>query len=88
MEKNGIEPEEISELLKKLTKIKVFVPGKTKIKAIASDSSDNNFLSCAVEGQADLIISGDRHLPDLETFQGIRIVNPKEFLDLVGKEGF
>jgi putative PIN family toxin of toxin-antitoxin system len=88
LEKNGIDSKETDELLKKLAQITVFVPGKTRISSIASDPSDNIFLSCAVEGQADFIISGDRHLTDLGEFQGIRIASPKEFLDLVEKEDF
>ncbi|MFY9941211.1 MAG: putative toxin-antitoxin system toxin component, PIN family [Desulfobacterales bacterium] len=87
-EKNGIEPREINEVLKKLAKITVFVPGKARLNSIASDPSDNIFLSCAVEGQADFVISGDRHLTGLGVFQGIRIASPKEFLDLIGQEGF
>lgn len=36
-------------------------------------------LECAVAGMADFIISGDRHLTDLKSFQGIRIVSPTCF---------
>jgi predicted nucleic acid-binding protein len=43
-------------------------------------------LECAVEGRADFIVSGDRHLTDIESFQGIRIVNPVTFLELIKTE--
>ena len=47
--------------------------------------SDNRILECAVEGKAQFIVSGDRHLKDLGTYQGIRIVDPATFLELIAK---
>jgi hypothetical protein len=40
-------------------------------------------IACALEGQADFIISGDHHLTDLEDYQGIKIVVPATFLALI-----
>lgn len=44
---------------------------------------DDKFLEVAVAGDADYIISGDSHLQDLETFEGIAIVNPQEFIEIL-----
>jgi uncharacterized protein len=52
--------------------------------AIIADDPDNRILECAVAGQANFIISGDHHLIDLENYQGIKIVNPARFLELIG----
>lgn len=49
------------------------------------DPADNRILECAVDGKADYIISGDKHLLDLGNYKGIPIVKAKEFLE---KEGF
>jgi putative PIN family toxin of toxin-antitoxin system len=57
---------------------------KTHISVIVDDP-DNRILECAVEGQADLIISGDHHLTDLKNYQGIKIVAPSTFLALIAK---
>ena len=54
--------------------------------AIIADDPDNRILECAVAGQADFIISGDHHLLDLENYQGIKIVTPARFLELIGGE--
>jgi len=51
--------------------------------AIIADDPDNRILECAVAGQADFIISGDKHLTDLKGFRGIKIVNPAGFLKLI-----
>ncbi len=48
---------------------------------IPADPSDEAILSCAVNGHADLIVSGDRHLLDLIEFRGIPIVTVRTFLE-------
>jgi len=53
--------------------------------AISADDPDNRILECAVAGQADFIISGDHHLIDLDNHQGIKIVTPARFLELIGR---
>jgi putative PIN family toxin of toxin-antitoxin system len=45
-----------------------------------SDPKDNKFLELAIDGNAQLIVSGDSHLRDLHPFRGIAIVTPGEFL--------
>jgi len=44
------------------------------------DPDDNLVLECAVEGNADCIVSGDRHLLDMLRFRGITILTVDEFL--------
>ncbi|MEK7476799.1 MAG: putative toxin-antitoxin system toxin component, PIN family [Candidatus Coatesbacteria bacterium] len=48
---------------------------------ITKDPSDNRVLECATAGDADVIVSGDRHLLQLCSFKGIPIVTPAAFLD-------
>ena len=48
---------------------------------ITDDPTDNKFLACALEGQADFIISRDPHLRNLKQFHGIPIVDVKDFLE-------
>jgi len=48
------------------------------------DSDDNRVLECAVEAQADWIVTGDQHLLVLHPYRGIAIVTPREFLDSKG----
>jgi putative PIN family toxin of toxin-antitoxin system len=47
---------------------------------ILEDDADNRVLGCAVEGLAEWIISGDRHLLNLKEFRGIPIVRVSDFL--------
>lgn len=78
--KFGLSSKQIQPFIKNLRAIAEFLKTKTKISAITSDYTDNIFLECAVDGKADYIISGDKHLLNLGTFSGIRIVKPKQFL--------
>lgn len=44
------------------------------------DATDNMFLACAYEGNADYVVSGDKELLRLKHFYGIQIVGVTGFL--------
>lgn len=44
------------------------------------DPADDKFLEVAVNGEADLLLSGDRDLLDLHPFRGINILTPVAYL--------
>ena len=51
------------------------------IEVIVSDPTDNKILECALDGNADVIVSGDKkHLLSLVKFRGIPILSPADFL--------
>jgi putative PIN family toxin of toxin-antitoxin system len=57
----------------------------TRRLAEAADEPDNRFLECAAAAGADFIITGNaKHFP--QRFENIRIVTPREFLDLITAE--
>jgi len=58
------------------------VPSR-RVTLIRDDPADNMFLECALEAQANYIISGDRHLLRLGTFEGIPIIPPRAYLTRV-----
>jgi uncharacterized protein len=84
--KRSVTPQKMKDALQKIVKIAIVVSGKTKVNRIDKDPSDNMLLSCALEGKADFIISGDHHLTDFVSFEGISIVNPDIFLKLMKKQ--
>jgi predicted nucleic acid-binding protein len=52
---------------------------------IKNDPPDNQVLACAAEGQANIIVSGDKHhLLPLKEYKGIPIVRPGDFLRMLG----
>ena len=46
------------------------------------DPEDDAVLSAAIEGRADVIVTGDADLLALEEHEGIAIVTPRAFFDL------
>ncbi len=46
------------------------------------DAKDDKFLSLAVSGQATHLVSGDADLLVLDPFEGIRILTPRQFLEI------
>ena len=47
----------------------------------ANDPDDNKFLECALEANADFLITGNKkHFP-LKSFHRTRIVSPRDFID-------
>jgi putative PIN family toxin of toxin-antitoxin system len=54
--------------------------------AIPDDPDDDQVLACAVDGAADVIVSGDRHLLSLGEYQGIPIVTAREFTQRLRNE--
>jgi hypothetical protein len=49
--------------------------------SLSPDRDDDFVLACALDGNADCIVSGDPHLLNLRTYKGIPILTPKEFVE-------
>jgi putative PIN family toxin of toxin-antitoxin system len=47
------------------------------------DPKDNKFLEVALAGNADVIVTDDEDLKVLDPFEGIPVIQPARFLDLV-----
>lgn len=86
LKKHDVDPEEAEDFLRALAGISVLASGELEAEGISADANDDMFLACGIEGEAQFIVSGDRHLTDLKNFQGIPIMRPAEFLQLVRKD--
>ncbi|MBM4424725.1 MAG: putative toxin-antitoxin system toxin component, PIN family [Chloroflexi bacterium] len=53
------------------------------VNVVTDDPDDNIFLATAMEGQADYLVSLDRHLLSLKYYQGVQIVWPRDFLKML-----
>jgi putative PIN family toxin of toxin-antitoxin system len=51
--------------------------------AVPRDPEDNMVLECAIGGEAQYIVSGDKHLLELKEYRDIRIIRAGDFLNLV-----
>jgi len=80
----GIEEPVRIRRLKALAKIAEIITPTISVAVIKHDPPDNRVLECAIEGRADLIVSGDPDLRRLRVFQSIPIVRPVDFLRTLG----
>ena len=48
---------------------------------VKEDPDDDKFIECAVALKADCIISGDKALLAVKDYMGIKILNPKNFVE-------
>lgn len=54
-----------------------------QIGAVSRDSDDDKYIAAAIEGRASFVVSGDPDLLALKEHEGVRMVNPRAFLDLL-----
>jgi putative PIN family toxin of toxin-antitoxin system len=71
---------DVRELLELLQADAEWVITRTRL-SVARDPDDNVVLECAVDGQADAIVTGDDDLLCLKTFRRISILTPRQFLN-------
>jgi putative PIN family toxin of toxin-antitoxin system len=74
----------IHRVLNRIKRQTILVQPKLKFTVIKRNDDDNRILECAIEGKAQYLISGDRkHLLPLKEYQGIKILPPAEFLNIL-----
>lgn len=71
--------EEISRVAISLADIAELVKPTEKIKVL-KDDPDNRVLECAVCGNAEILVTGDKEMLRLEGYRGIKIITLKEYL--------
>lgn len=69
----------ISILLRKAT----IVPADCSFKVILEDPDDDIVLSTALNGKADYIVSGDKHLLSLKKFEKIEVLKVNQMLEIL-----
>ncbi|RLF70536.1 MAG: putative toxin-antitoxin system toxin component, PIN family [Thermoplasmata archaeon] len=78
-----LKKEEVEALIKRLGQSCVLTPGRLALRVVEEDPADDKFIVCALEAEADYIVSGDIHLRNLGEYRGIKIVPPREFLEAI-----
>ena len=78
--RHGMSDTAIEEWIDDLAHLAILVPGKIAVTMITEDPADDRYLECALEGEAESIVSGDQHLLKLKRYQHIVILTPRAFL--------
>ena len=70
----------VDELIEGYGELAQFVRPAAISPVVLADPEDDHVLACALAAKADFIVSGDSHLLNLKTYQGIAIVGAVEAL--------
>lgn len=73
----------LADALKTIIRKVEIVRPKSVPNAVPDDPDDNHIVACALEGRADMIVSGDGDLTRLGEYEGIPIIRPADFLRMV-----
>jgi uncharacterized protein len=63
-----------------LTELSLLIRPRQRLHVV-KDDPDNRILECAVAGDADIIVTGDRALLALREYKGVRIITLRDFLE-------
>lgn len=80
-ERFGMDEEEVQREVETIRYFAEFVDPSEDVAAVEEDPDDDKFLEAAVAGDVDYVVSGDRHLLDIDQFRGIDIVDPRTFYE-------
>ncbi|HLA97753.1 MAG TPA: putative toxin-antitoxin system toxin component, PIN family [Anaerolineales bacterium] len=73
---------EIDQVISLIEHDALLVPGSADVAgSVPADPKDEMFLACALDDQAEVIVSGDHHLLDLGVYQEIPVLTARQFLE-------
>jgi putative PIN family toxin of toxin-antitoxin system len=81
-EKFGWEKEKIEQLITSISNLANTFKTSPRLKVL-SDDPDNRILECALDATAEFIVTGDKHLLNLTSYQHIEIINLSAFLAIL-----
>ena len=79
--KFGRDREELSHVAVVLSEIAELVKPTRRVK-IFKDDPDNRILECAIYGEANLLVTGDKEILQLREYKGVKIMSLREYLQL------
>ena len=82
-ERHGWSEQQLQEFIEDILYLAISTPGTLTLTVIRDDPADNRYLECAVEGHAAVLVTGDRLLLNLGEYQGVHILTPRAFLDVL-----
>jgi putative PIN family toxin of toxin-antitoxin system len=78
-----LEEDELAAILAALLSQAEVTPGRLRLPAVTRDPKDDAVVACAVEGEADYIVSGDQDLLVLGRYETVQVVTPRQFVDVL-----
>ncbi len=79
-QKYNLPDRDMQRFIQLLRRFAVVVSLVEELDVVKQDAADNRYLECALAGGASVIVTGDRHLLDLQHYETIEILSPAGFL--------
>ena len=76
-------PEQIHAAQLLLQEEAIWTPLTARISSVATHPEDDQILAAAISAQAEFLVTGDKKLQQLGAYQGVRMISPRAFLDLL-----
>jgi len=87
MKYTGLKTEETSQYIEEVRNRAFITPGTLTLDILINDPDDNMVLSCAEEGMASHLVTGNtKHFP-FTVYKGIQVVTPRQFLNHLEQQG-
>jgi putative PIN family toxin of toxin-antitoxin system len=83
--RHGLPADRVQALVTELAYFSLVTPGRLRLDVVRDDPADNRYLEAAVEAEAGYIVSGDRLLLTLTSYEGVEILTPRQFLGVLSE---
>ena len=85
-EKFGCSARQVDQVTKRLFDVCDIVIPTVHLNVIKDDPDDNKIIECAVSGNVDYIVFGDKHLLNIQRYHSIPLIRTKEVLALINTQ--
>jgi putative PIN family toxin of toxin-antitoxin system len=86
-EKFRLTKKEAQDRVNAISSIAHLVEPTERIQVVTAKDDDNRILECAIEAQADFLVTGDKeHLLPLGSLRDTRLISPSEFVNLLADQ--
>jgi len=81
--KFNVNNSEIEDYIRIIEKYSKNIVTKDIPKSISRDKNDDKILQCGLDGNVNYIVTGDKDLLVLKEYRTIKIINPRDYLEIV-----
>ena len=82
-ERFGYSAKEVESFVEDLRRVSNMVTVKSRLMVVKEDHKDDIVINTAIDANSDFIVSGDSHLQKMKRFRRIKIVNPRQMIEMI-----
>lgn len=85
-DKFNVTSAQIDRFISVLVRQAIVVPVNSSLKIVLEDPDDDMVLNTALSGEAEYIVSGDKHLLKIACYKNVKILSVNEFSQIIAKK--